>query len=211
MATDTELMTMPYTDFVAGLFVKPETFAGKLAHAAVGMVGEVVELMGAVDRAEALEELGDWMFYAEAFWQTLAGVPGPAGVYTKRFPATQQAAMKVLLEESTALMDLAKKVWIYAKTVPQADFQGHMLNADYAFNIILQHLGVTPDFIEVGNRAKLIKRYPGATYTDAAAQARADKVEVAVEVEVVAAPTPLARDAGKLMRDAVADSEGGEA
>ena len=62
----TDLMKIPYPDFVRGLFTKPEDNPGRIAHAAVGLVGEAIELRASSDRHNMKEELGDWAFYAVA-------------------------------------------------------------------------------------------------------------------------------------------------
>ena len=170
-------MTMDYEDFVAALFTKPNAREGRLAHAAIGIIGEVVELSQAVSRAEALEELGDVKFYIMAAVLAL-GDDYVDTKWARALPVTKVAATQVLLEDSAAFLDLAKKVWIYG--VPIADVAErcctYLANIRYAWGVAVEHLGFTPEAIEAHNRAKLRKRYPTGGYTDTGAQARADKI-----------------------------------
>ncbi len=172
--TDVELMTIPYPQFVAGLFLKPETAEGKLAHAAVGIMGELLELRAACDREEAREELGDLRFYIEAAWMQFA--PERNIGLIQQFPKPQQAAQWVAEAAAGTFLDLAKKIWIYAKPITgdmRVDMACALKTIEFALAMVEGHLGL--EDVELSNRVKLIKRYPGATYTDAAAQARADK------------------------------------
>lgn len=173
MSTD-DGMTIPYEIFVNRLFVKPDTMAGKLAHAAVGIVGELMELRGATDRAEALEELGDLKFYIQAARSHLPNWPTTSSMY----PATQFMAQLGAEVLACDFMDLAKKLWIYEKPLTEPMCKAMLVDLSgitYALEVITAQLGFEPIEVERSNRRKLLKRYEGGVYTDAGAQARADK------------------------------------
>lgn len=173
-------MLIPYTDFVRGLFIKPAEPEGKLVHAAVGMVGELVELLDAIDRANQREELGDLMFYLVAGYNTLVDLdPKLANFRVVAAKAMSLADCQTAMLRGCALfLDQAKKAWIYRKPL---DPQALVLFAGYAYTIsdlldqLITFYGFTRQEVELDNRLKLVKRYAGAQYTDAAAQARADK------------------------------------
>lgn len=167
-------MTIPYSVFVSRLFIKPETVAGKLAHAAVGIVGELMELRGATDREEALEELGDLKFYVQAARNHLPDWPATSSMY----PATQFLAQLGAEVLACELLDFAKKLWIYEKELTEPIAKAMLVDLagiSYALEIITSQLGFTDEQVELYNRKKLLTRYEGGVYTDAGAQARADK------------------------------------
>jgi hypothetical protein len=175
--TEQELMTIPYAEFVNGLFVKPDDLAGKLMHAAVGMTGEAVEFMQATGREHEIEELGDFEFYYQAFYIHAPVTLEVVNSAQLCQPKTLAGAINQLVSSSHEIQDQIKKHWIYAKPYDQLTLQTHLVNCRLALETIYKIQNYTQEIILLHNRAKLIKRYPGATYTDAAAQARADKVE----------------------------------
>jgi len=177
------LMTTTYSNFVAGLFTKPDSIPERLAHAAVGIIGEVVELRHAGDRDEQLEELGDIRFYIQAAFNQFpdAEITRIGGLAMK-LPVGYDLhhASERLLEEAGNFLDLSKKTWIYGKPL-EALHSTAMLVSLYQLRILLSTVanfyGFTLKDLDRSNRVKLIKRYPGGSYSDTAAQARADKQE----------------------------------
>ena len=167
-------MRWSYSKFVAGLFVKPATPEERLAHAAVGIIGEIVELAQADTRENQLEELGDLKFYIEAAKQQL-----PEAVYIRgmNFPKSLNQSLTKALYAAADFLDLSKKVWIYAAPIEKHEgaLRQALARVENALERYEELCWFTSTEVELGNREKLIKRYPGAGYTDAAAQARADK------------------------------------
>lgn len=177
--------TMTYSQFVASRFKNPgETLAGltprsaAMLHAAVGIVGEVIELFQSDTMKNTLEELGDIVFYCEAMGQ-LVGYKHPeqldmldadsaAGI------ATVNKAVAMLLEAAGDMLDTIKKHAIYGKVldVPRVHIQLQVVLTQVA--VVGEANAYYVDGIKRLNVKKLTQRYP-AGYTDAAAQARADK------------------------------------
>lgn len=169
-------LTCSYEEFVNLLFVKPESVAGKLAHAAVGMVGEAIELDHAVSAENELEECGDWEFYFQALMNhcpaTQEVVSSSALILP---PIGARASVRALVYWSNEVLDLAKKGWIYEKDLTTMPWLLATDNARTAMDSYYRYAGITQTQALAANREKLLKRYAGGRYSDAAAQARADK------------------------------------
>ena len=174
---------MNYREFVASRFksaasthqdiairVTPQAVAGQ--HASMGLLGEVVELLQAInnnDTANVLEELGDCAFFLEAAYQAywLPQYPQPRAI----------ASSNTLLMACGELQDLAKKEVIYCKPVtPEISAQREELLglASRALEGVCKLWGTTLEAVQAENMLKLMLRYPTG-YTNASAQARADK------------------------------------
>ena len=142
-------------------------------HMAVGLMGEVVELVSAVsnqDRENCIEELGDIHFYFIGLEDSF--IDGELPEATKE---PQEGSMLFFAGE---ILDLVKKHTIYNKPFHAIDakFIAAMNNFQYAFECMMEEVRTDYSAIIVANVAKLNKRYEKG-YTDAAAQARADKKE----------------------------------
>lgn len=168
----------PYEDMVRDLFKVGKELGneyGNLMHAAIGMAGEAGELFVAKDRGNIMEECGDMEFYFQA-----ALMVGP--VFEKEdggmppFPLT--AAIHMLTVNSLELLDVVKKGWVYNKKLDIKRYSTHMHVQRHCLNVLYHHLGVDRNAVIWLNQQKLIGpngRYPDGRYSDAAAQARADK------------------------------------
>lgn len=166
-----------YSEFVASRFKQLDTPAASLHHATTGIIGEVVELLCAEGREHIGEECGDLEFYLQ--WLTDA-------LIVKGFEITNDSwgtdALLTgplnLLGAAACLLDLTKKAWVYNKPLEEieADLAGGVWNLRRNLNDFYLNMGLDCDQIRSDNMAKLRKRYPDG-YSDAAAQARADKVE----------------------------------
>lgn len=159
-----------YPAFVAQRFTKRHTGPEGLLHAAVGIVGELIELAQADDRANLIEELGDVEFYVEAARQLLP----PPGGREDPLPLSADSAIKTMIDCAGMIQDYAKKWWVYGKEpvfADVADLVEHLagLLAGY-YDLI----GTTRAEVIEANMVKLRKRYPDG-YTDALAIARLDK------------------------------------
>lgn len=80
--------------------------------------------------------------------------------------------------EAGELLDITKKLWIYEKPITQ-DVVEHLIeelgDLRWYYQALLNTLQLTDEQIVAFNKRKLLKRYPGGVYSNAAAQARADK------------------------------------
>ena len=175
---------MNYRDFVASRFksaesthqdiairVTPQAVAG--LHASMGLLGEVVELLQAInnnDTANVLEELGDCAFFLEAAYQAY-------GLPPHNPPRQSIASTETLLTACGELQDLAKKEVIYCKPAAMliSARREELLDiASRASEGVCKLWGTTLEAVQAENMLKLTLRHP-AGYTNASAQARADK------------------------------------
>lgn len=139
-------------------------------HAAIGMVGEVRELRDSTGRENTIEELGDFLFYLQAYVNTLQDMQDHW--YD---PSEGCISIEQLDVAAHTLLDLAKKEVIYCKAFDESKVSQivgdiwHIV-ASYAW----VKIGISDIDVIEANREKLEKRYPSG-YSNAAAQARADK------------------------------------
>lgn len=197
-----QIEQMPYENFVAAL-VKPgeqivkETTAAQanLSHLANALLIEVVELKQAVftkvseSRDEesyisfykrydnVIEEMGDILFY-------VTGIANQLDVsldLSDSVKPAEQVSLEVLLDYAAELADLIKKHHIYQKPLETEKVEIlctrivnflHNLCSDirYAY-----YFDVKMSFIIAKNKEKLSKRYEKLTFSNQAAQTRADK------------------------------------
>ena len=182
-----------HPELVAAL-VKPGTVIANemtpseadLWHAATGVCGEAIEILDAnmtalidsrpIDLVNLVEELGDMEFYLEQTRQNLAitreetthlvGIRGSMG----SFP--ESAALAVVGGD---LLDAAKKVVIYKKPAERANFVMILASIEMVLENIRAAAGIDREVTLTENIAKLSVRYAGLTYSNTAAQERADK------------------------------------
>lgn len=77
--------------------------------------------------------------------------------------------------EAGELADAIKKVWVYGKTLDRVNVVEELGDLRFYMQALQLLLGITDAEVIGHNAAKLEARYPDGHYTDAAAQARADK------------------------------------
>lgn len=159
---------------VAALFKPMGGHGASLIHAAVGMAGEIAELLEATDLDNIIEELGDWRFYREAAWQDLVkeGAFRPKSVVM--VASWYGQTLTELAIWNGKFLDAAKKVWVYNKPYDIVGLTDLLMRCDAVMEQFIAQIGVTWDLVDRHNMVKLSKRYPKG-YTDAAAQTRADK------------------------------------
>lgn len=78
--------------------------------------------------------------------------------------------------EAGEIIDAVKKYWCYNKPLDRENMKEELGDIRFYIQMFYNLLGFTEEEIIESNMEKLKKRYPQG-YTDAAAQARADKVE----------------------------------
>lgn len=175
----------PFATMVESLF-KPGTFNEMVMHSAAGVCGEAGELYKGVqnkDLKNVIEEAGDALFYMQKllnlFGWTTANL---RAAFVMRDEDTLSDSLNFMIE-STDLLDLAKKVWVYNHPLDDTkDIRGKLLTSlarCYVFleQILLDFDTNVPHVID-DNQLKLIGpngRYRDRVFTEAAAQARADK------------------------------------
>lgn len=77
--------------------------------------------------------------------------------------------------EAGELLDAVKKHWIYNEQLDVENVLEEMGDIRFYMQMIMNMFGWTMQDLENHNRLKLSKRYQNLQYSDAAAQARADK------------------------------------
>lgn len=83
--------------------------------------------------------------------------------------------------EAGELLDISKKVWIYNKTLDLAHLIEELGDLRFYYQGALNMIGLTDEDIRTQNMKKLRVRYASGSYTDAQANARADKAPLSAE------------------------------
>lgn len=146
-----------------------------LLHMAVGISGEASELLDAQlhDIDNITEELGDIEFYLRGLEQGL-GLNAPTAVTAMNIDRKNLARRKLQVVAGD-ILDLVKKHVIYNKELPLEELKEMITNLHATLAGCYIIYGVTRDQVIAANIEKLSKRYQGLTYSDQAAQERADK------------------------------------
>lgn len=189
------MTTITHPQLVAALVKPPHdiivsltAFTIDLWHGATGVSGEAGELLEAIlfppadgiDRVNLREELGDLYFYIEQIVQR-------AGIAID-FESADEIARNAVISSDTAVthaasiavhgsqvLDTIKKAAIYNKGL-DTELLTNQLNALVASMLTIGYqFGLARDECLNSNILKLSKRYESLSYSDSAAQARADK------------------------------------
>lgn len=159
-------LAKPGADIIADL----TPLSAHLLHMAVGVVGEVIEViegMNNADRANIIEELGDIEFYMRGIYDT-TGIERVGAI--ECFFSTGE-----LVRLAGQLLDNVKKTVIYNKPPANLDkLAGVLACIEDQLHGIRTSYNLSREQVIAHNFAKLTKRY-GEKYSNAAAIARADK------------------------------------
>lgn len=173
-------LLQPYPLMVGQLFKVGKELGnqhGNSMHAAIGIAGEASELFMSIGRNHMVEECGDIEFYLEALIQNVDGIE--AHLQPQLLPVMGLAAvLNALMVSGGELIDAVKKGWVYNKPLDLDAIGTHITMVRHALDCLYSYMGVTQHLILFINQQKLIGpngRYPLGVYSDAAAQARADK------------------------------------
>lgn len=183
-------MTPEYKEMVSNLAKPGEDIVASLCpatahriHMAIGISGEVGELLDCwegvevPDRENLVEELGDIEFYFEGLLQGYS-LEQPSGMPHPEKPELGDPFLKCSILAAD-LLDTVKKEAIYRKD-PNMDKITSLVNGfRFQLNRIYESMQVTKEEAHVHNMNKLLKgknaRYAAGSYSDKAAQDRADK------------------------------------
>lgn len=157
-----------------------------IIHMTLGIAGELKEIRSAMlrgDRANLIEELGDYEFYLEGICQGIGAEQGWSGKPGVEFQHLNLDKFFDELQRQTGIMvDTVKRIHIMNKPgwgdekIAEAA-HGIRMCLDGFYEANAYH--ITQDEVIEGNRKKLETgdkpRYAEGTYSDAAANARADK------------------------------------
>jgi len=184
-----------YYDMVTRLF-KAEGFHNQhdaLMHAAIGIsgeVGELIEAMGFVEdgsgynKTHIVEELGDIRFYLCAFFNICVDsqeydVEGLKSDPVNFSPGNNRSILLRLSVESSGVLDNVKKGWVYGKDIDLLKTLNGLYIITYLIDTLAYRLEISTNETLRANIIKLTGkggRYENG-YTDQAAQVRADKVD----------------------------------
>jgi len=181
---------MQYEEMIRDLFTKDlGGIDGQRMHAAIGISGESAELMKAFmlrDERNLVEEGGDAYFYVQALlnqnnW-TVEDVLN-ARTDCEQDLVGMEGAQTIIYAGD--ILDIAKKSWVYGKTIDLAALKTAVGNWLHAFMSLMDAEGgdffeaLTLEDLKAHNQYKLVTgpnaRFATGKYTDAAAIARADK------------------------------------
>lgn len=172
-----------FEEHVTARFTKPETGAGRLKHAALGIVTEIGELLDPVkanwiynrelNRENLVEEGGDILFYVVAAGLQME-IPMQEIVFFTHGITRARDLDDVLVSGGRASSAAGA---LLTNAVKQA-VGVRVLLAEILANTlrVLAFYSITLEEIMAHNVAKLAKRYP-LGFTEAAANARADKAQ----------------------------------
>jgi hypothetical protein len=177
-------MDIDHKDMVAKLAKPGADIAAQLSaesahalHMAVGVSGEVAELLTAVvndDRDNCLEELGDIEFYFEGLCQGANALI----VHEVIDPSTLTAdPLTDVLIQAGNMLDIAKKIAVYNDRSKWPELTVEMQRFRNAIDKFYAAAEFTHAEALAANINKLGKRYQDFNYSDAAAKARADKAD----------------------------------
>lgn len=172
------LVAVPYDQMVRNLFKPMGTQAATVLHAAVGIAGEVAELLVARSIEELVEEMGDVEFYVEAAFQATGGRDFPELIVEGHDMSHHQVFGTVgtaLSVTAGRLLDVVKKAWVYEQELNLDAVRYELLRLELMLGTMRELLSVRRPDVLGANQAKLGKRYPDGVYTDRDASARADK------------------------------------
>jgi hypothetical protein len=167
-----------------------------LWHMSSALMGELAELADASTHENHLEEFGDALFYLEGSWLAVREYPEWVNVAGSLSDLSSQAPFDIndypwnncvhwksnLVISAGHLFDVVKKHVLYNKPLTLEMVQAFRLHWLAIRWLIKKHAGDVA-FLGVGlyevrqaNMEKLSLRYPNLEFTDARADARADKV-----------------------------------
>lgn len=172
------LVLVPYGQMVRNLFKPMDTQAATVLHAAVGIAGEVAELLVANSIENLVEEMGDIEFYIEAAFQATGGRNFPELIVEGHDMSHHQVFGTVGTAMSVTagrLLDVVKKAWVYNQDLNLDAVRYELLRLELMLGCLRELLSVRRPDVLGANQTKLGKRYPDGVYTDRDAQQRADK------------------------------------
>ena len=170
------MLSLTYREFVNSRFKRGPDFPSSFMHAAVGLLGELLELQNANSREHLVEELGDARFYWVQMGVLLEelGAPNPFHYPPRWEYLSLPSNLASLLDDANYLLDQGKKIWVYNKKPEIGSLVVFHSKVGNLLDEFASLINISDHELEVNNMEKLMKRYPQG-YTDQAAQARADK------------------------------------
>jgi NTP pyrophosphatase (non-canonical NTP hydrolase) len=193
--------TITHTELVQTLTKKGEDIKNEISadqlnllHCAIGISGEVAELVSSDGSDENLiEELGDIEFYLEALIQgakidrillksyaeSVDKFVHGSNLIPDSAPQHEQLFLfeKLLVMEAGLILDIVKKNAIYQKPLDQRFLLSYIGGFISTLSAVYKKLNISKENVKQANIEKLSKRYAGLKYSNQAAQERADKAQ----------------------------------
>lgn len=160
-----------YPSFVRARFTSRAEGGEGLVHAALGMMGELIEFRNATSRSNQSEELGDLEFYHAAAHQVL-GIVWQIDWTSTLLVGGYNYILESLLHSCEAFQDKAKKVWVYNQDIRVDNFKGPLWEIGFLLQSLYPVVGLLRREVIRTNIDKLTKRYSTG---DAGATERRDK------------------------------------
>ncbi len=165
------LATVKYSGFVRSLYNRSGDISKDFAHAVLGLVTETHEYLTATDKVNAIEEVGDLMFYLEALRQVL----------NDHSPINEDEVLEVysqvlaeldgdinLTDMHTEWLDIAKR-WIGYGKAPTMSTSRLLAEATVLMTITIPAGMLDDEYdledVTLVNVRKLLKRYNGMTFS----------------------------------------------
>lgn len=177
-----------YAGMVRGLFTKElGGIDGQRMHATIGISGECAELIPAHllgNEENLVEEAGDAFFYFQALLNMTGYELTELFCMGSTIPVDlMEFELAALNYAAGELLDLSKKCWVYGKEYDSVKFKQAMADWLICFGAFINgQYDLSIEDCMAHNQNKLVTgekaRYKGGAYSDAAAIARADKVEL---------------------------------
>lgn len=165
-----DIMKINYGEFVRSHF-KQDTLPQMYLHAAVGIVGEAIELAEAPELDDCVEELGDVAFYIQAMFNLRQR-------QLAEFHEVPRECGQTVLQQAGEILDVVKRYAIYGLPLDEPRLDAALTIVAACFFAKLRVFGVTWEFVREHNVRKLQKRYASGAFSTAEAEARADKSTV---------------------------------
>jgi hypothetical protein len=156
-----------------------------MMHAAIGLTGEAGEICLAVvamvtrsaplDIVNIVEELGDMEFYANQLMLVTGLAAHQCLPVTVIQPTTVIESAMRISASAGRVADTVKRHVIYNRPLCVGDVQEGITCLLTDMGRLARAVNVTLDECKLANMAKLAKRYPNYSYTDARAHERLDK------------------------------------
>ena len=150
-------------------------FDAHILHMAVGVVGEVAELVVAENKENVVEEIGDIEFYVVGLREELGISRDTVLDEIGRLGLCSINPIISIVSYAGDLIDIVKKKVIYRKSLDIIKVTHSMAGLESTLKTIRFHNGISREETLVHNIAKLGERYKEG-YSDQAAQDRSDKI-----------------------------------
>lgn len=173
-----------YADFVMSRATRISTSEDHLLHAAVGLLGEWLELEQASTFDEELGELGDVLYYfvlAEQwfFLKHLDYKPSYLSLLEDAFGSSLDVSSTLRQGRWSlnSLLNYAKKHWAYGQPPAHDGIAVELVGFLSHYSRYLGAARITLDQVIQHNVEKLTKRYPAGRFTSEHSQLRLDGTE----------------------------------